>query len=547
MGLINLRHLARGLGLTLIVLALLMVGGCITPPAIPPAGWEDLDLLDYPPGSERVELQVDDGRTLVGVFVPAGEGAPVVVILPGALESVTLGARHDVRVSAGPAQAPTPDGLTSTTEEGPARTLTAVASLGWPEVPMFGRAEITSLASDLAEELWGRELTLTWRLMDSLRGQGLATLFVDYGGVGASSGDRDADCLEDDAWAIWQEALFRAGGDPSRVALRGTSLGTVAVAALLERGANPAAVVLVAPVRGETVVGHFARWTHVPWWQLLALPAMGSVTDADLVGAVDEFSGQLHIFFPEQDALLPEEERALLSAMVERPGAMATEYEQGHETLAIAGHDLLPGELETYGQAFGLLHQSQPRAAVVLAVKEAIVPALAPWMSRLPGHRVADLDQACARSLLDLDDPDGPFVPQCMAALATLLAGSGGDALAESPAALSERLQAMAEVKAEVFFGLDTGFRGMLDDSALFTVRFRQHGARIDDPVELALFMVNQRLRAETLDAIDPLSSEIAHRRALRRLLKGLGVPDKLTADGSLLAYSNGSWDALGD
>ncbi|GEM_PF-3633595 len=71
MPLINRRYFVRGLGLTLVALAMAMVGGCITPPAIPAAGWDDLDLLDYPPGAERVELTVDDDRTS-DVTWPAG-------------------------------------------------------------------------------------------------------------------------------------------------------------------------------------------------------------------------------------------------------------------------------------------------------------------------------------------------------------------------------------------------------------------------------------------------------------------------------------------
>ena len=555
----NRCRLACLAALTAVVL-LPMFGGCITPPAIPAAGWDDLDLIDYPPGSERVELTVDDDRTLVGVFVPAGEGAPVVVVLAGAMESVTLGSRHHIRVSAGPAQTLTADGqpisnqiempaMSFTSQGGPVRSLSALASVGWPGAPMAYQVGFTSLAPRLAEELWGRELTLTWQLMDRLRDQGLATLFVDYGGVGASSGDRDAACLADDAWAIWEEALSRAGGDPARVALRGTSLGTVAVATLLERGAKPAAVILVAPVRGETVVGHFARWTNASWWQLAALPFLSSLTDADLVTAADEFAGQLHIFVPKQDALLPADERDLLLACCQRPGASSAEHEEGHETLAIAGHDLLPGELDIYREAFGPLRQNPSTVRELLAVQAASDPALTPLLARWPRHRVVGLDQASAQSLLDLNDPDGAFAPQCVSALATLLAGPGGDALAESPAALGERLLAVAEVRPTIstaLFSLEADIRGMLDDSAIFTLRFRQHGVRIDEPVQLALYMVHQLMLIETSDEGEQLSPERGRRRALRRLLKGLGVPDKIAPEGSLLAYTNGGWEAVG-
>lgn len=584
-----------------VVSAFLLFRGCITPPAILEAGWDDIDLLDFPSGSERVELVVDDERTLAGVFVPAGDGAPVVMILPGALETVTLGCRHDVRVRFGPLPEASPDdpalinrmtmgALSVSTEGSFEQGLSARASVGWPAARMSQEVTFFSLAPKLTEELRGRDLTLTWELLNALRAQGLATLFVDYGGVGASSGERDADRLADDAWTIWCEAVARAGGRPGRVALRGTSLGTVAAATLLERGAQPAAVVLVAPVRGETVVEHFAHWTNAPWWQRLALPFVEAVTDADLVETLNEYTGWLRVYVPAADALLPADERALLLASCERERAGWAEHEQGHETLAIAGHDLLPGELDLYQRAFPDRDVSRPTVAEMLAVdgvtttplaragssarsrwetlrdtrrypSAAILAALAldsdgldraatlqPWLDKLPDERLAHLDLQAARSLLDLDDPDGALDPAGPAALATLLAGPPGQSLVESVAALVERLDQAAEVMVSARFSLvdlETDIMGRLDKAPVFTVRFRRHGIRVVGPVELALFLTGQALLAETSADGPGLSLSAGRRRALRRLLKGLGVPDKLAADGTQQAFTHGGWGTI--
>ncbi|MFT7463875.1 MAG: hypothetical protein ACI9EF_002223 [Pseudohongiellaceae bacterium] len=590
-------------GYLLVVVAISMcVSGCITPPAVLPVGWDDLDLIDYPPGTERVELKVAEGRTLVGVFVSAGRGAPVVVVLPGALESVTLGGRHHIEVGGEPSfswvnESDSDSDSDSELVEGhlvSERSFRAGVSLGLPKADLGCVIRTTSgEMSRLIDELWDRRMPLTWRLFDSLKAQGLSTLFVDYGGVGASSGELDVDFLGDDAWAIWNEAVARAGGDPARVALRGTSLGSLAVGSLLDRGAKPAAVLLVGPVRGETVAAHFARWTDVPWWQLIALPFFDSVTDVDLVAALDRYSGPLLFLVPEVDGLLPADERALLLPRSQTVGSAMVTHEVGHQALAIAGHDDLPGEIDFYGEAFGPLHSGQdtveellavdgvaatpladeasmerlswyflrdvgrypsPRLLAALALDEggsAGADALAPWLARLPPERVAPLDLASCQALINLDDPDGALDPLSIAALATLLVVPAADVLCESVSGLNERLLAMADVMQSMTTNSESAqakLSGMLDDAPVFTVRFAAHGARVENPVELALWLAKTVADAEmqSTEAEAPaLAPERARRRTLRRLLKALGIPDKIAADGTLLALSDGRWQSV--
>lgn len=199
---------------------LALAPACLTPPVMMPAPGTKLAkaIEFYPPGAEMRELRMADGTALRGVFVPAGENAPVVLHLLGAAQS--------------------PGSL--------AQPVDAAA----------------------------------WTLADA----GFASLIVDYRGIGASSGERDVDQLGADAARMWSEAVRLAGGDPSRVAVRATSLGTIATALLLKSGARPGAILLVAPVFPDTVVERFARDSYgfvAGWFAALAYRPVAKVDVAD--------------------------------------------------------------------------------------------------------------------------------------------------------------------------------------------------------------------------------------------------------------------------
>jgi hypothetical protein len=151
------------------VLALLLrvAGVRLTPPALLEVDFVDAEaaLSAYPPEARHIEVARSDGTALRGVFAPAHDGAPVVLVLQEA--SASAGATR----------------------------------LGWGK--------------------------LAWQLRDL----GFATLVVDYAGVGLSAGERDVRNLLEDARTMWAEALARAGGDPQRVVLRASSLGTIAARA----------------------------------------------------------------------------------------------------------------------------------------------------------------------------------------------------------------------------------------------------------------------------------------------------------------------------
>ncbi len=78
-----------------------LLGGCLTPPALMKAPEVDADtvLTWYPEGAETVELDLPDGPTLRGIFVPSDEGAPVVLHLLESSGSVASRQMHYVNVA----------------------------------------------------------------------------------------------------------------------------------------------------------------------------------------------------------------------------------------------------------------------------------------------------------------------------------------------------------------------------------------------------------------------------------------------------------------
>ena len=259
----------------------LCCAACLTPPALLPAPWVDAErcIALYPSGTERVELQVGEDTTLRGLFVPAGENAPVVLHL---LES-----------------------------SGSAATL---------------KYHYYALCEQLAD-------------------LGYASLLIDYTGVGASSGSASPRHLARDADAMWHEALRRAGGDEKRVVLRGISIGTLAAAHVLSAGAQPRAVILIAPVRAETATGHFAakRFNRLVGWMVDGL--YRDVTDVDLVKTLSAARVPLLVETGSLDFFLSDEERERLYEAVVAARGTWVESSVRHVALALAGHEILPDEL----------------------------------------------------------------------------------------------------------------------------------------------------------------------------------------------------------
>lgn len=237
------------------------------PPIVMEGGATKVELTDrrYPPGTELAEVDVAGGERLRGIFVPSDPGAPVVVHLLEARGSVTDGA----------------DGSASPPVGGVVREL---ANLGF------------------------------------------ASLVLDWRGVGVSEGTRDARHLEGDARAAFEAAVKRAGGDARRVAVRATSLGTIAAAQLIatpERASSevPAALVLAAPVEGATVTRNYARATYGiagQWFAAWVYARAGRVGTAE---ALREFHGPTLVLASADDELCTRDELDAVKAACAGNGA----------------------------------------------------------------------------------------------------------------------------------------------------------------------------------------------------------------------------------
>ncbi len=158
------------------------------------------------------------------------------------------------------------------------------------------------------------------RVLAELADSGCASLMIDYRGVGASDGYPSPTHLEEDAWAMWGEALRRAGGDPSLVVVRTISIGALAAASLVERGVRPAGWILIAPVRAETVVANFAQWRFPGLLSRLASRFFRPPSAVDLVGAVARMGPHLWVDSSDGDELLLVDEQSELRAAVIRAG-----------------------------------------------------------------------------------------------------------------------------------------------------------------------------------------------------------------------------------
>jgi uncharacterized protein len=191
-------------------------------------------------------------------------------------------------------------------------------------------------------------------LLSQLRDLGVASLMVDYRGVGASDGERHVDHLEQDARVIWQEALRRVDGEERRLVLRCTSIGTVAAAQLLERGARPAAVVLIAPILPDTVVERYARVEHGWYGPWLARALFRPVADVDVLAALERARLPLLVSSSDEDRFMSSSERARMRACVEAlPQGRWVDAVGGHYFAALQGRTLAPTEVELWRNTVG--------------------------------------------------------------------------------------------------------------------------------------------------------------------------------------------------
>ncbi|MDA1259747.1 MAG: alpha/beta hydrolase [Planctomycetota bacterium] len=227
------------------------------------------------------------------------------------------------------------------------------------------------------------EAQRTHGLFWDLPGAGYATLAFDYRGVAASGGARHTDHVRADARAMWRDAVARAGGMESRVVLRGGSLGTLAIAILLQEGARPGAVVLYGPVRSETVVRRFmvTGWAGTPdlpdalapWIALWFRRPLA----VDLVEEIADCSVPILVICGAQDELLPMNEVELLRAATATAGGRFVLEDLGHVEVCTRHHRLHEEERAFLRSALPVAVDAEQRARAMTASMSASgVPAL---------------------------------------------------------------------------------------------------------------------------------------------------------------------------
>jgi hypothetical protein len=347
---------------------------------------------------------------------------------------------------------------------------------------------------------------------------------------------------------MWSEAVRRAGS-PDLVVLRGLSLGALCAGLALQQGAEPAGVALFAPVRSESVVRHFGAHTYgVFGW--LAAWVFRPVVEHDLVSELERARVPLLVIAPEDDFLLPEDERASLhgacvAAEIEfLRGLFPGWPDEAARTNALLAR--LPAELaaaceedERARARLAVVALSAPRACSGLIAAAAALDVTPERVSRIvaeckSGFLRGKQDRAAEEwiALLDTSDPAGElpygkltlFQSPCKVPTGMKLV------IGTDYTCVDELVARLGESEAGIGFGAISHAVIVPSDSA-------------GSMQVLDLALVLRELREEhRLGALD------ARRQVLRMLLKGYGIPERLvrlTGGFGLEAKECGAWRAV--
>ncbi|HTF87322.1 MAG TPA: hypothetical protein VK843_02855 [Planctomycetota bacterium] len=234
-------------------------------------------------------------------------------------------------------------------------------------------------------------------LATQLADLGLASLFLDYTGIGASSGEPSPKYLARDARAAFAEATRRAGGDPSRVVVRAISLGTIAATELLTDGARPGGLELLEPVDGRDVVERFARrfYGRIAAWSVPLF--FSGLTRLDAAELVRAWKVPILLLTPEDEALASPAWIEALRLKIALDHGNAKILPGDHFLLGVQCHALfVPEELEFLLHAFPAGPRPTPAELRRLRAR---------WCVMLGAPK----DPALREALEQLDDPAGPL------------------------------------------------------------------------------------------------------------------------------------------
>lgn len=319
----------------LLAASLLLLGACMRPPILldPYAFQEHNTHINYPPG-----------HVIETIEVPGPDGNPV--------------ALRGVYIPGDP---------------------------GAGIVVQFQETSISAASDHLGYETYA----------ESMHDLGLHFLVIDYRGVGLSEGGRNGDLLSADGHRIVRHALSKVGGDKRKLVLRGTSLGTIVIAQLIDEGIRPAGAVMLLPVRSASAARRYAQEFYTPVEVLAADLLMRPISESDPLDLMSRAPLPLLVFSPAGDPLIHLEDRRQLLDYQSRGSIAVFEPngqnpwielwlgEQGmtaHETGCMQAHGPIDLAELDWLEKLNMLHPARERR-------------LEEWRSQWPREVRAALDQ----------------------------------------------------------------------------------------------------------------------------------------------------------
>jgi len=239
--------------LSIIPLLAITTASC-TAPILREAGVDRIDLLRFPDRTQIVELNSEDDSVLRGVLVPSEVGVQ----------------RRGVSIHFLPSGASITTGL-----EG-------------------GFGSITHLLELYSQRGWD-------------------CIAVDYRGIGASDGSRNPDHIQNDADVIlaFAKASMNEG---DLLVIRGVSLGSLAIAAVLAAEGDPDGVIIHAPIRATTIVSNGARDRYGSFLGWLVALVYSEPEVPDLLTVLERSSAALIVVGEEDPLFSPSDRSELLSS-----------------------------------------------------------------------------------------------------------------------------------------------------------------------------------------------------------------------------------------
>jgi pimeloyl-ACP methyl ester carboxylesterase len=396
-----------------------------------------------------------------------------------------------------------------------------------------------------------------------LRDRGIASLCLDYRGVGPSGGRRSPRNLVADARTAFAEAARRAGG-AERVFVRGVSIGTLAAASLMLAGERPGAIALAAPVRAETIARNYSDWRYADVVGLLLAPFLRKPVPVDILRAL-ELAPAL-VMIGERDPLLGEEEKALVAGATERGGGRVVALEgAGHMAAAFAAYGVRPEEAELLRLQFpdaprrsariraaeavspfppggaervrlarqaAFLRVEPPELSAALALSPSLDPASTDvrlWLRVFSRTGAPRIPVEAWRRLLDLSDPDGPLdIRELPHLVGTVRWWEEPADSPDYPERLARRAEAEGLGRSATWrIPLEPELRGLFGDQAFEEAKAGGGKLPARAPARLRL------------------PPDRSLRQAIRLVFRAAGVPDRLRDDGSLDVWSGGAWRPL--